>query len=157
MDVEAVIRQVVEGSGLELVEAAMARERGRRILRVTLDRQGGLDLDAIAAASERISRRLDAVGYDPGPYELEVGSPGVERPLRRARDFERSVGERVKVKTADPVEGSRSLVGRLLGADRGLVRLATDAGEHEVPLEAIVSARTVVDWDEELRDRGRRR
>ena len=76
MELEGVIRSVVEEDGLELVEAGFVREGGRRILRVTVDKEGGVDLDAIAAASERISRRLDATGAVPGPrYTLEVSSP----------------------------------------------------------------------------------
>src|SRR5438552_3377015 len=59
MDVEALVRPVVESAGLELVDAAFRREGGRRVLRVTVDREDGLDLEAISEASERISRRLD--------------------------------------------------------------------------------------------------
>src|SRR2546423_7300140 len=116
MEVEAMIRPVVEGAGLELVEADFRREAGRRILRVTVERdpeRGPLDLDAISEVSERISRRLDLERFDPpgGPYTLEVNSPGVERPLRTARDFERHVGQRVRVRTHEPVDGSRAHLG----------------------------------------------
>ena len=82
MDLEGTIRSVVEGAGLELVEANLHRTPGRSLLRVTVDREGGVDLDAIADASGRISRRLDLEGFDPGPYALEVSSPGIERPLK---------------------------------------------------------------------------
>jgi ribosome maturation factor RimP len=149
LDLEDLVRQVVEASGereLELAEADLVREQGRRILRVSIDREGGVDLDTIARVSERLSRRLDLEGFDPGPYTLEVGSPGVERPLRRPRDFQRRVGELVKVKTAEPVEGSRTLHGTLVAADDHGVRIATDAGERAVPYEGIRSARTVFAW-----------
>ena len=89
MDVEALVRPVVESAGLELVDAAFRREGGRRVLRVTVDREDGLDLEAISEASERISRRLDLEEVTSGPYTLEVTSPGVERILRLPRDFER--------------------------------------------------------------------
>src|SRR6266571_7263665 len=114
MDLEGTIQSVVEASGLELVEVAFHREGGRQILRVTVDREGGADLESIAQASERISRRLDLEGFEPGRYSLEVSSPGVERPLREPRDFVRRVGAKVKVKTAQPVEGSRTLTGTLV-------------------------------------------
>src|SRR5919106_3538082 len=87
MELEAVVRPVVEAAGLELVDVTFRREAGRRILRVTVDREGGVDLGAISLVSERISRRLDVEGFEPGPYSLEVSSPGVERPLRRPADF----------------------------------------------------------------------
>src|SRR5881397_3622396 len=110
MELEAVIRSVVEHDGLELVEASLVRLQGRRVLQVTIDRPGGgLDLDTIAQLSDKISRRLDLEGFEPGPYSLEVGSPGLERPLKDPLDFARRVGEKVKVKTAHAIEGSRNL------------------------------------------------
>jgi ribosome maturation factor RimP len=151
MDLEALVAPVVEAAGLDLVEVSFAHEGGRRILRVTIDRTGGLDLDTIAEVSERVSRRLDVEGFDPGPYSLEVSSPGVERPLRRPDDFVRRVGERVKVRTTEPVEGSRVHTGTLVAAGEEAVTIATGSGERTVGYGDIASARTVVDWDEELK------
>jgi ribosome maturation factor RimP len=151
VDAEGLVRPVVESAGLELVDVAMQREQGgRRILRVTVDREAGLDLETVSKVSERISRRLDLEGFDPGPYSLEVSSPGVERPLREPRDFSRHVGERVTMKTSRPVEGSKNLAGRLVEAGPDRVRIATEAGERAVAYEDIASARTMVDWNEEL-------
>jgi ribosome maturation factor RimP len=127
------------------------RESGRRVLRVTVDRDGGVDLEAIAAASERVSRRLDVEGFDPGPYSLEVSSPGVERPLRGPEDFRRRLGERVRVRTHRPVDEARNHTGVLVDATDETVTIATDAGERRVPIADIASARTVVDWNEELK------
>jgi len=146
MDVEAVVRPVVEAAGLEFVEADFHRERDRRVLRVTVDRDGGVDLDAIAHASERISRRLDLEDVASGPYTLEVSSPGVERRLREPRDFRRRVGEKVKVKSTEPVEGSRTHTGTLLSADDEAVTVATDAGERRIRYENLAAARTVFEW-----------
>ncbi|MBI2238665.1 MAG: ribosome maturation factor RimP [Actinobacteria bacterium] len=146
MDVEALVRPVVESAGLELVEVTFRKEGGRRILRVTVDREGGVDLDTISQTSERVSRRLDLEGFEPGPYSLEVSSPGIERPLRSPLDFERRVGERVKVKTAQPVGGSRTHAGALVSADAEAIVIATDGGELRVPYADIASARTVFDW-----------
>jgi ribosome maturation factor RimP len=148
MDLEGLVRPVVEaaGSDLELVEVAFGRESGRRVLRVTVDREGGVDLDTIAVVSERLSRRLDLDGFTPGPYTLEVSSPGVERPLRGPLDFAKRVGEKVKVKVTEPVEGARTLTGTIVGADDDGVRLATEAGERTVAFGLIASARTVFEW-----------
>jgi ribosome maturation factor RimP len=155
MDLEQVVRPVVEAEGLELVDVALAREGGRRVLRVTVDREGGLDLDTIAQASERISRRLDVEEFDPGPYDLQVSSPGVERPLRRASDFARSVGERVRVRTVGPVEGSRTHTGTLVVAGDREVTIETDHGVRTVAYEDIASAKTMFDWEEELKRKKR--
>jgi ribosome maturation factor RimP len=153
VDVDGLVRPVVEASGLELVEVAFVKEQGRQVLRVMVDREGGVDLEAISRASERISRRLDLEGFEPGPYSLEVGSPGVERPLRAPQDFARHAGQQVKVKTAEPVEGVRTLSGRLAAAEDDVVRIETDAGEVTVRYEDITSARTVFDWAEDLKAR----
>jgi len=146
MDLEGLLRPVLDADGIELVEVDLTREHGRRVLRVTVDREGGVDLDAIALASERVSRRLDLAGFNPGPYSLEVSSPGLERPLRELRDFVRSVGGRATVKTAAPIDGAMTLSGTILEAQDGRVTMQTDGGVIELALEDIVSARTVLEW-----------
>jgi ribosome maturation factor RimP len=146
MDLEGLLRPVLDADGIELVEVGLTREHGRRVLRVTVDREGGVDLDAIALASERVSRRLDLAGFNPGPYSLEVSSPGLERPLRELQDFARNVGERAKVKTAAPIDGAMTLSGTILEAQDGRVTMQTDGGVIELALEDIVSARTVLEW-----------
>lgn len=151
MDLEALVAPVVEAAGLDLVDVELRREDKRRVLRVTVDREGGLDLDTIAEVSERVSRRLDVEGFDPGPYALEVSSPGVERPLRGPGDFGRHVGQEVRVRTSEPVGGARVHRGRLIAAGEDSVTIATDDGERTVAYGNIAAARTVVDWDEALK------
>ena len=155
------VRPVVEAAGLEFVEATLVREQGRQILRVTVDRDGGLDLDSIGPVSERIARRLDLEGFDPGSYVLEVSSPGLERPLRGPRHYARAVGEQVKLKLRTEVDGSRVLRGTIVSADEGSVRVTTEAGEREIPFDEVLSARTVFEWGpskgERDRPRGRRK
>ena len=76
MDAEPLVRPVIEGEGLELVDVTFGREDGRRILRLTVDREGGVDLDTISQLSQKVSRRLDLEGFEPGPYALEVTHAG---------------------------------------------------------------------------------
>jgi ribosome maturation factor RimP len=121
------------------------------VLRVTVDRDGGVDLDTISTTAEQISRRLDLEGFAPGPYALEVTSPGIERALRRPDDFRRRVGERVKVRTTEPIEGARNHAGALVSADAEAIVVATDGGERRARYEQIASARIVADWDAELK------
>lgn len=146
MDLEALVRPLVESSGLELVEVTLRKEGGRRVLRVTVDREGGVDLDTIAATSERISRRLDLEEVSPGPYSLEVSSPGIERPLRAARDFERKVGEKVRVKVLSPEPAT--FTGRLIVADRDGIVVDAENREVRMAYDDIASARTVFEWGE---------
>jgi ribosome maturation factor RimP len=148
LDVETLLRPVVEGAGLQLVEAAFTREQHRRILRVTVDRDGpgGVDLDTIAEVSGRISRRLDLEDFGSGRYDLEVSSPGVERPLKRPQDFRRHTGEKVKVRSVEPVDGSRTHIGLLDAADDDGIVVRTEAGERRIRYEDVASARTVFEW-----------
>ena len=150
-EVGDLVRPVVEGAGLEVWEVSFGRENGRRILRVMVDRaddkDGGVDLDTIAATSQRLSRRLDLEGFEQDrPYELEVSSPGLERALRQPRHFERSVGRQVKVKTVEPVEGRRVHEGALVSADAEAIVIASDGGKLRVPYDGVASARTVFEW-----------
>jgi ribosome maturation factor RimP len=162
-EVGDLVRPVVEAAGLELWEVSFGREGGRRILRVTVDRargderaggragrdrnDGGVDLDTIAATAQRLSRRLDLEGFEQDrPYELEVSSPGLERPLREPRHFERSVGQQVRVKTVEPVDGRRVHEGALVSAGAEAIVIASEGGELRVPYDGIASARTVFAW-----------
>ena len=146
MDAEALVRPVVEGDGLELVDVSFGRERGRRVLRLTVDRDDGVDLDAIARLSEKVSRRLDLEDFESEPYALEISTPGLERRLRRPDDFRRAIGEQVRVTTEDG-----SVEGPLHGADDDEILV----GDRRVALSAVRSAQTVVDWDAELRGSAR--
>jgi ribosome maturation factor RimP len=146
VDAAALVKPVVEGAGLELVDVAWSGRGPRPLLRITVDRDGGVDLDTISSVSEKVSRRLDLEGFEPGPYQLEVTTPGLERPLRRPQDFRRAVGERVRVRTDDG-----TIEGELRDADDEVLRIAAREGERPVRLADVAAARTVVDWDEELR------
>jgi ribosome maturation factor RimP len=151
MEAETLIRPVIEGSGFELVDVAFRRESGRRVLRIVVDRDGGVDVDTIAELAEKVSRRLDVEGFAPGPYALEVSSPGIERTLKLPRDYARRVGDMVKVKTTAPVDGRTNIAGELVSADDDGIVVAAGGGELRVRYVDIASARTVVDWDAELK------
>jgi ribosome maturation factor RimP len=161
VDVETLVRPVVEGSGLELVEVTFGREAGQQVLRVTVDAPARSslarsslaqpDLDTLSSLSEKLSRRLDLEGFGRGHYQLEVSSPGIERRLRTAAQFERSVGSRARVKTSVPVDGVRVHEGTIVKAGDDHVVLDVDGAPRRVALADIASARTLVDWDAELK------
>ncbi|MEA2521241.1 MAG: ribosome maturation factor RimP [Actinomycetota bacterium] len=152
IDVEALVTPVIQASGFDVVEVTFGRESGSRVLRITVDRPGeALDLDTIAQLAEKVSRRLDLEGFAPGPYRLEVSSPGIERPLRQQRDFERFLGWQVKVKSHGLIENVRNHSGELVSADVEAIVIATDSGERRIGYTDIASARTVADWDAELK------
>ena len=139
------VAAVLAPLGLELFDAELIGAGRGRTLRVYIDRDGGVDLDAITAASEAISPVLD---HDPaaaralaGPYALEVSSPGVERPLRTPAHFRRALSSTVSVKTTRGTE-ERRLEGRLEAADDEGVVVAG----RRIPYADIERARTTFTW-----------
>jgi ribosome maturation factor RimP len=155
VETEALVRPVVEGAGLELVDVTYRGERGRRVLRVTIDRDGGVDLDTITTVSEKLARRLDLEGFGEDPYQLEVSSPGLERPLRTPAQFSSAVGDQVEVRTIAHGDDGRPALGRLTGVDDVGIDLEIDGVPRRFAFDEIASARTVVDWAAELKG-GRR-
>lgn len=140
--VAAAIEPVLTARGLELIDV----EIKGRTLRVVVDREGGVDLDGLTAASEVVSPLLDDLGDTgvPGPYTLEVTSPGLERPLRCPDHFRRAVGEAVVVKTSDP-EPQRHR-GTLTAADNAGIDLMVDGEPVHLSYDAVRDARTVFEW-----------
>lgn len=145
MDAEPLVGPIIEHAGLELVDLTFEREAGRRVLRVVVDSDEGVDLNTLASLSRSVSEALErsTPAHD---YTLEVSSPGLEHPLRSAAQFRRAIGERVQVR----VPGSAH-EGTVVEAD-GTSVVLDEAGERlRLSLDDIASARTVVDWDAELK------
>ena len=144
--VRAAAEPILASLGLELVEVEFEGSGRARTLRLRVDRDGGVDLDALAEATGPVSAALDAAVAVAGPYNLELSSPGVERPLRRPSDFRRFLGTTVSVKTHDPVEGARRHRGCLVAADDGGIEVEVDGEARRFTYDAIASARTVFEW-----------
>lgn len=144
--VERAVAPVVASSGLELVDVELAA----RTLRVTVDRPGGVDLDAIGAATTAISRVLDTADVIPGgAYELEVSSPGLERRLKTAEHFRAQLGALVTVRTKPGVDGERRVEGRLVDAGDDAFRLEAEdlgASGRTIAYRDVDRAHTVFDW-----------
>jgi ribosome maturation factor RimP len=144
--IAAAIEPVLAAIGLELYDVELSTSGRTRTLRVSVDREGGVDIDTITTATERISPVLDAQGGLTGPYALEVSSPGLERPLRRPEHFQRAIGETVTVKTRGPEGAVERLRGRLDDADDEGIVLDTGKGVESVLYDDIVQARTVFEF-----------
>jgi ribosome maturation factor RimP len=144
--VRAAVEPVLSPLGLELFDLELIGSGRARTLRLTVDRAVGLDLDALAAASEPVSAALDAADVISGPYTLEVSSPGLERALRRPDQFCRYVGTLVSVKSKEAVAGARRHRGVLLEADDEGVTLDVEGEHRRFPYEGIAQAKTVFEW-----------
>jgi ribosome maturation factor RimP len=143
VDKEALIELLepaVGAMGYELadIDAHLGR---RGLLRLFIDREGGVTVDDCQRVSEQVSALLDVEDPLPGSYVLEVSSPGFDRRLRKREHFERFSGERARVELRDPLEGRRNFVGTLLGVDGDSVSLEVDGRKWHLPLNDIAMAR----------------
>ena len=143
---------VCAAHGLELVDARFVNEHGGLTLRVLIERpdqpdgRSGVSLGDCQAVSRDLSTVLDVEAEQlvPGRYRLEVGSPGIERPLVSRRDFERFAGREVRMQTHRPVGGRRKLQGVLRGLSGEDVRLHVGLDDISVPFAEIAKANLVV-------------
>jgi ribosome maturation factor RimP len=141
-----VIEPVVAAAGYDLEGFTLSRAGRRHLVRLTVDGDGGVNLDAVADVSRRVSSALDAVeagGEElfAGEYELEVSSPGVDRPLTLPRHWRRNVGRLVQVRVVD-----RQVTGRLLAADDDGIVLDVDGQHRELPHEALGSGKIQLEF-----------
>lgn len=154
--IEVLAREVARDLSLSLFDLEVAREGPRTILRVYVDREGGVALSDIETYSRRLSALLDVEDPVAGAYVLEVSSPGVNRRLRRPEHFEAAVGRRVKVTLVEPREGRRHLSGVLSGSDGEGITVEAGEGGFRVPFGEIRKASLEV-TQEELFGKGKKR
>jgi len=139
MDLQATLGRTLAGLGYELVD--FERSGKGRLLRVFIDKPGGVNLDDCAAVSHHLSRVLAVEGID---YErLEISSPGLDRPLKKESDFVRFSGERVRIKVRVPVNGQRNFVGILRESGAGRVELEVEGKLMTFDLANLEKARLV--------------
>jgi ribosome maturation factor RimP len=108
------IEPVIESEGLELVELECLRMKTRWLVRIFVDREGGATLEDCTAISHQVGDLLNVHDLPPGPYTLEVSTPGLDRPLTRDKDFEKYRGSRVRIRTAEAIDGSRNFLGTFI-------------------------------------------
>ena len=150
MDVVARVTELVAplaaSLGLELVEVEYRQEGRQMVLRLFIDREGGVTLDDCASISRELTEILDVEDFIHGHYNLEVSSPGINRPLKQAADYERFTGKLVKIRTFEPLADDagnkrKTFQGILLGLEGGLVRLNLTEGQTAgIPLEKVAKA-----------------
>lgn len=141
------IRSAVEPMGYELVGVQyLQRGGGGAILRIYIDHENGITLDDCTAVSHQVSGVLDVEDPLPGHYDLEVSSPGLDRPLFEAGHYERFRGHRARVKLRGKIEGRRVFDGVIEGVEGEQVLLAVDGETRTFELGAIESARLVPEF-----------
>ena len=143
--VEKSIAPSLEALGFELVRVRFGGP-GHPTLQIMIERQDreALTVDDCASASKAISALLDVEDPIGGAYNLEISSPGLDRPLTRIGDFERFAGFEAKIEVTVPVDGRKRLRGQVLGVENGNVRISRDEGSHSVPFETIKKAKLIL-------------
>lgn len=140
--------RAAEGTDIEILEAQLRGSGKARLLRIYIDKSGGVTHGDCELISERVGGLLDAEDVIPGDsYTLEVSSPGVERKLTKARDFERAAGQKIRVSLREPLEGMKSAEGKVSGVDGEILLLETDPGHViRIPLTQIQKANLKFEW-----------
>jgi ribosome maturation factor RimP len=154
---DAIVEPLVRARGAEVFDVEFKSEPNGWVLRIYVEKlgsaevnastaQAAVDLDLCSSIAREVSPALDVADLIPHRYSLEVSSPGIERPLRRKRDFVRFAGQKAKLKLGRGVRGQKVLVG-ILGAVEGETLTLVDGNQtYEVPLEDITFARLVFEF-----------
>ncbi len=138
---------ILEGMGYELVDAEYRLEQGRWVLRLYIDSEKGVTLDDCARVSRGIGDVVGARDLIAHRYVLEVSSPGLDRPLRREKDFTRVIGKKIKVRTLAPVEGRRNFTGYLTDFQEGNLFMETNGQSVILPRSGIEKANLVYEFE----------
>ena len=141
--IEARCAKIAEEMGFELVDAAVEKEPTGRYLRFYIDKPEGISLDDCEAYHKAVRGIAEAVDYD----FMEVSSPGIDRPLKKDRDFERNLGSEIEVKLFKPMDGTKLLTGILAGLENGEILLETPEGIRRIPRKAAALVKPVVDME----------
>jgi len=136
-----IIEPTVSGLGYELLGVQHFPRRESALVRIYIDHPSGIGLDDCERVSHQVSGLLDVADPIGSQYNLEVSSPGLDRPLFTAAHFQRFPGRRVRIKIDASWEGRKNITGELLGCESGNVLVAVDDMEYKIPLDLIGSAR----------------
>jgi ribosome maturation factor RimP len=156
-EVWQIVEPLLGAEGLELVDIEYRSEAHGTMLRLFIDRKGGVSLDDLAPLSRRLGDALDVHEAVPGAYTLEVSSPGINRRLRQPDHFRRYVGKRVRVRCSEYHNGRRSFLGPLLAVENDGIVVGLDAGREFIPFDDIAQANYEHEFEPTSSTRGARR
>jgi ribosome maturation factor RimP len=145
-EISQVIEPILQSQGLELVDLEYQRESRGWVLRIYLDREGGVTLDDCTEVSHEVGALLEVKDLIPNAYILEVSSPGLTRPLKKPEDFNKFRNQLVKIKLFEPLDGRKNFKGTLLGLEEDKVRVEVDQQVFELPLTHIAKANLEIDF-----------
>ncbi|MGH8222202.1 MAG: ribosome maturation factor RimP [Woeseiaceae bacterium] len=142
-EIRSLLEPAVEDLGYELTDFELRVGSRDGVVRLFIDKPGGVGLGDCEAVSRQVSALLDANDPVPGKYVLEVSSPGLDRKLTKFEHFQRFIGEVVRVRLRFPMAGRRNFRGALKAVSEDAIELEVDGEPHRLPLATIESARLV--------------
>lgn len=140
------VEEIIADGPIELVDVEYVKEAHGWVLRVFLDKPGGIDVEDCRSVSEVLSDVLDREDPIPGPYSLEVSSPGLERPLKKESDYVRFAGRLANIRTYQAINGQKNFQGTLMGIEDGKVLIEINGEATAIPLDMISKARLAVEF-----------
>ncbi|WP_378952395.1 ribosome maturation factor RimP [Pelosinus sp. sgz500959] len=143
--VEKLVQDIVTGSAIELVDVEYVKER-EWYLRVFLDKEGGIEIEDCHWVSEQVEAKLEEIDPIKDSYYLEVSSPGLDRALRKDRDFVRHVGDKIEISTFKPINGEKKFVGVLKCLNDGNISIDIDGTEVNIPRDKTSQVRLYLDF-----------
>ena len=143
--VEKIVSDIIAGSKLELVDVEYVKEHDW-YLRVFLDKESGMEIDDCQWVSERLEAKLDETDLIKDHFYLEVSSPGLDRSLKKERDFVRHAGDKVEVKTYEPINGQKVFIGNLIGLFDGDIRMDLDGQTVNIPKDKTAQIRLHIEF-----------
>ena len=144
--VREILDPLLLGYGFELVDIEYRREGRGWILRIYIDKDGGVSVEDCARISRELGTLLDLNDIIPGTYNLEISSPGLTRALKKVRDFERFKGKLVKIKTMTDIQGRRVFIGRLIDFVGDVASVEMDGRVYFIPYDEIERANLELDF-----------
>ena len=130
----------LDGHDIELVEITYKREQGGMVLRLLVDKPGGIKISECEELNNYLSETLDKENIIDDHHIVEVSSPGLDRPMKTDRDFERSMGKVLEITTYEPIDGKKSHCGRLIGIDKENIVIESDGTSTLIPMQKIARA-----------------
>jgi ribosome maturation factor RimP len=140
------VEPILDEMDFELVDVEYLSKYGRWVLRLYIDKQGGVTIDDCAQVSREIGDLIDVKGIIEHEYVLEVSSPGLDRPLKKEADFIRAVGKKIKVKMVAQVDGRRNFTGYLRNFEDGTLHMETEGMMVALPWPEVNKANLVYEF-----------
>ncbi|MBN2373516.1 ribosome maturation factor RimP [bacterium] len=145
--IENLINNELKEEGFDLADLQFKRAKSRFLLRIFMDNKNGVTLNDCERISQKISASLDSVDLIPGPYILEVSSAGLDRPLKKEKDFIRFQGHCIKITFSQGNNKNQTLEGKILTFEKGMLKMEGEKGlEYSIPYHDILKANLIVNF-----------